>query len=335
MSQQWTDLSSGTWGNPELSKQQLAVAYKKMRLGDAVTPAKEYALNKQNGDKVAWRILGRIANRATAAINENQKVPFGKPAEYTATATVTRWALGIATTGVRRDVDRINVDEMNIRALRDHMARTHNMRIYNQLYAGRSFAYVATGTVSSPTNTFTTTGTPSGTAARNFIMYDVRKLARYADAYNIPPFDGENYVMFISPSIKENLLLDTATNGFIDIKKYTSGGAEGALNGEIGMAGGIRFVVDNDAMNQTVTTDGATVISEGIGSGSAFGSGFFCGADPVKEVVVYPPHFRVQENLSSDFGNQHGVCWQSLMAYCTEKNYTSHGEGTIIHYYTA
>ena len=51
--------------------------------------------------------------------------------------------------------------------------------------------------------------------------------------------------------------------------------------------------------------------------------------------VVYPPHFRVQENLSSDFGNQHGVCWQSLMAYCTEKNYTSHGEGTIIHYYTA
>ena len=328
MSETWSELSSGYWGNPELSKKELAIAYRMMRLADAVTPSSEYALGKQSGDKVAWRLVGRITQSGTTPILETQKVPFGKPTEYTATSTVYRYAFAIATTALRKDLDRINVDEVNIRTLREHLARTYNALIYAALVAGRSFAYVATGSVSSPTNTFTTTGTPSGTLNRRFIRYDIVKLARYAEQYNIPPADGEGYIMFVSPSIKEDIMLDTAVNGFIDVKKYASGGAEGVMNGEIGSAGGIRFVVDNDAMNVSGT-------SEGMGTGSAFGTGFFLGENAIKDVVVYPPHFRLNMNLSNDFNNQAGICWQGLQTWACEWNYTSHGQGQIIHYTTA
>jgi len=332
MSQLWSEISGTIFGNPELSKQQLAIAYRSMRLADVVTPSKEYFLNKQSGQSVGWRLVGRIAGLATTALLETQKVPFAKPPEFTVSATVSRYALAIATFGVRKDLDRINVDEANIRTLRDNLARTYNRLIYNALVAGRSFAYVATGTVASPTLNFTTSGTPSGNAARRFIRFDVVKLGRLAVQYNIPPMDGQNYAMFTSPSMKEDLELDTAVNGFVDVKKYANSGAEGLMNGEIGSAGGIRFVVDNDAMN-------VNLVSENIGVGATtnvgFGSGFLCGADALKEAVVQPPHFRVNTNISSDFNNQMGVCWQGLQTWLAEWNFTAHGQGAIIHYTTA
>lgn len=328
MSKTWAEISGGIYGNPELSKQELAIAYRRMKLADAVTPSKEFAIGKRSGDKVGWRLLGRISALATTALTENQKVPFAKAPEYTATATVSRYALAIATTSVRKDVDRIDVDEANIRVLRDNMARTHNYLIWAALVAGRSFCYVATGTASSPTNSFTTNGTPSGTAARGIQLYDIRQMQFRADQYNIPPADGENYYLYVSPSVKQAFLLDTGSNGFVDVSKYASGGAEGILNGEIGRVGQCRVVMDNDAMNQAG-------VSEGIGTGSAFGTAFMLGEDAVKEVMVYPPHFRLNMNISNDFQNQAGVAWQSLLTYAVEWNYTTHGQGSIIHYVTA
>lgn len=327
MSQNWTaDVSGTNYGNPELSKQELTLAYKQMRLVDAVTPAKEYALGKQSGDKVAWRILGRISGVATTALAEYQKVPFAKPPEYHASATVSRYATAIAVTQLRRDLDRIDVDEANIRVLRDHLARTHNRLIWTALKNGRSFSYVPTGSASSPTHAFAATSSmPANDAARNPLLFDFRKIARYFETYNVPTADGEGYFCFCSPIFKEGVLSDTGANGFVDVKKYASGGAEGILNGEIGTVHGFRLVMDNDAMNQSG-------VSEGIGSGSVFGTAFFLGADACKEVSVYPPHFRLKTDLSNDFNNQSGVAWQSLLTYAVEKSYASHGEGSILHF---
>jgi N4-gp56 family major capsid protein len=325
MSQTWAEISGTTYGNPELSKKELAIAYKQMRLADAVTPSKEYAIGKKSGQSVAWRILGRISTLATTALTENQKVPFSKAPEYTATATVARYAMAIATTSVRKDMDRIDVDEANIRVLRDHLARTHNYLIWSALKVGRSFSYVPTGTASAPTRSFNATSTmPSVDAARGLQLWDFRTIATHCDIYNVPPADGETYWAFCSPSVKQAILLDTGANGYVDVAKYSSGGAEGVLNGEIGRVGQMRIVMDNDAMNQSA-------VSEGIGTGAAFGSMFVLGEEACKEVSVYPPHFRLNMNISNDFQNQAGVCWQSLLTYAVEKSYATHGEGSILH----
>lgn len=322
MPQTWNTIEGTIYGNPELSKSARIIAHKLMTLLDAVDPAGEFNLGKKSGDKVGFRLVGRLSTLATTPLPETDTVPFQKPPIYHGTGQVNRYATAIPWTGVRDDLDRLDTEDTNIVTLRDHSARTHNKLINDVLVAGRSFTYVATGTAGSPTNAFLTDATVAATSTRNFQLYDARKLKYYATKYNIPPADGRNYFFYGSPQVEDGLNSDVQDQGWVDVQKYAPSGAEGALQGEIGRIQRMRFAIDND------------VIADDAGSNN-LGSGFLLGEEACREMMVYPSHFRVNLNLGGDFANQQAICWQSLLGYKVVWNYTSHGQGSIIHFTSA
>jgi hypothetical protein len=321
MSKAWADLGGSVYVNPELSKENRLLSDYMLPLADLVEPAGEFNIGKNSGDRVSMRVTGRISGTADAALLEFQKIPLSKPPEYDVTAQVYRRGMGIAWTGVREDLDRLNVKDSNVKVLREHYNRTRNKVINDVLVAGRSFCYTA---LTASTANFTTNGTPTGTAAIAFSLWHAHNLNKFCRKYNIAPADGDTYVFVVSPTVEANILQDSGANGFVDVKKYIPGGAADALHGEIGRIGRLRVVVENKD------------ITDGIGTGSAFGSGFVLGYGACRQVLgPYDMHLRVNMNIGHDFGNQNGIAWQSFEGYKVPLNYTTHGEGAVIHYTTA
>lgn len=318
MTQSWSTIEGSIYGNAELSKKARMIAHKQMSLLDIVEPAGEFKLGRKSGDKIGFRLVGRISTLATTPLPETTTVPFGKPPVYHGTSQVNRYAYAVPWTGTRQDLDRIDVEETTIRSLRDHSARTHNKLIYDVLVAGRSYTYVMTNTASSPTHAWLADGTVAGTATRQLQLYDLRKIKYRAKTVNMPPADGKNYFLYGSPLIEDGVNSDVQDQGFVDVSKYAPSGAEGALQGEIGKIQGIRIACDNDVIPD-----------------ETYGSGFVVGEEACKEVMVYPSHFRANMNLGGDFGNQQGICWQSLLGYKVVWNHTTHGQGSVIHITTA
>lgn len=311
----WADLGGSIYANPELSKQAEQISAKQSRMLDLVTPGGPIALGKNHGDTVGTKIFGRITTSATSALSENAKVPMTTLPEYTVTATVYQRGIAVPFTQLRQDLDRLDVESPIINALRDHSSRTHNELIYNALVAGRSFCYVP---LTSSTGNFTSNGTPSGTKASNLNGFHLRELRRRLQQYNVPGADGKNFIMVITPGEEASILGDSATSGFVDVKKYTSS-ADGLLNGEIGTYMGFRFTVDND------------ILPDNIGSGSVYGSAIVVGLDACREIVASPMQLLSNMNLGGDFMRQKAIAWLSVLAYKTVWNYTSHGEGRVCH----
>lgn len=320
MSISWSESESGLFGNPELSKKSRFIATKMMKMYEAVTPADDFFLGKKSGDTIAFRLWGRIPGTAETPLSEFQKVPMVTPPSYEASAIVYRRGVAVPFTKLREDLDRLTTEDVVIHSLQEHSGRTHNKVIYDAAVAGRSFTYVPT---SASAATFLATGSVAATAAANYSAFHARGVKLKLTQYNVPFADGENYQAIISPIMYDNILGDVGVNGWVDVKKYASGGADGILNGEVGSYLNVRYAVDND------------VLPDGIGSGSAYGSGFFFGYDAIREVPVYPMELLANMNLGGDFGQQKAIAWLSCLTYKTVWVYSTHGQGTVLHYTSA
>lgn len=312
----WAEVDATTYGNPELSTKARFISDYEMALFDAVTPGEDFYLGKQSGDSVAFRLYGRISGTGTTPLTEFQKVPMTSIPSYVGSATVYRRGIAVPWTGLREDLDRLDTESSVVWGLRDHSARTHNELIYNELVASRSWCYNAT---TSSTYGFQETS-PAGAAGAAFSLFHARKIALQLSKQNVPFADGKMYHAFISPTMHNNLFDDTGANGFVDVAKYANAGADGILNGEVGKLMNVRYSVDNH------------IIPDAIGTGSAFGSGFFLGFDAVREVIVYPMQLLANMNLGGDFGQQKAIAWLSLLAYKVAWIKASHGQGTVVHY---
>ena len=322
MAHTWAEITSSIYGNPELSKQARMSPNFMMVMREAVDPAKEFAIGKRSGDKVGFRLYGRVAvGVADVALPETEKVPFGTVPSFHGTGQVDRRAFAVPWTGTREDLDRLDHESAVIAALKEHAAKVEDKVIYDKLVSARSFTYVA---LTASTFNFDTDGSPTGTAAIAFSLFHLRKLKLKATQYNIPSFDGQNWLFIGSPTIEDGLNGDVAAQGWVDVKKYSPSGAEGALMGEIGMAQRCRFLINN-----------APHFADNIGTGSAFGSGFLIGEDAIHEIMVYPIEFRANMNVGDDFGNQKALAWQSMMGWVVPWDYTLHADARYIHYTTA
>lgn len=320
MSMSWSEIESGILGNPELSDEARFIATKMMKLYELVTPATDFALGKKSGDTVGFELVGRIAGTSETPLSEFQKIPMGTLPRYEATGQVYQRGISLPWTQLREDLDRITVEDKVVHALKEHSARTHNKVIYDALVSGRSFTYVATGAA---TKAFLTTGSVAATAAAAYTAYHARQIRLQMKKYNMPPADGTNYHAVVSPTMYMNLFDDVGVNGWVDVKKYAAGGADGVLNGEVGMYQNTRYIEDNDAL------------PDAIGTGSAYGSGFFAGYDACREISVYPMQLVYNGNLGGDFGRQKAMAWVSLIGMKVPWIYNSHGQGSLLHYTSA
>jgi len=316
MAATWTSISAGVYGNPELSMKARHLAAKQTRCFEVVSPATDFNIGKNSGDRVTTRIVGRLTTLGDTALTELQPVPTYQTPIFEVTGTIYRRALGVLWTGSRADLDRLSVRDETIKALRDNAARTRNKVIYTALVAQASFGYVATAAT---TRTLTTDGTVTGTANSSFNWLHAITLVKDLDNNNTPPADGKNFIMIGRPELESDLLLGTAAGQYVDIAKYSEGMVGEVLNGEVGKIGRLRLIVDNDAFSLTAANSNP--------------SGFVCGFEAIKQILgPYPLHFRVQLNVGMDFGNQSGIAWQSMEGFQAPKNFTLHTEGAIMNY---
>lgn len=313
MAHAWADISGGYYGNEELSQKMRVQATLQMKLFDIVEPGDDLYLGKKSGDSVAFALFGRIASLATTALNEYQKMPITVVPRYEATATVARYGNAVSWTGVREDLDRLDVEDTTVWALKENAAQTENSLIRTALVAGRSFRYAP---LTASTYGFKTDGTSPGTSAAKLTRFHLNQIARKMQAYNVPTFDGTNYVAVLSTNAYWDLMDDTASQGFIDVAKYSSGGAEGILNGEIGKYGPFRFVVDNDI----------------LANGTSYGEAFFVGSEACKEILCYPTQLLANMNLYGGFGEEKAIAYAFMKAFKTVWIYSTHGQGTVLHY---
>lgn len=317
MAASWSEYSTGVYGNEKLSDSARHIAALQTRLNEMADKSPEFNVGRKSGDKVGVRLVGRITEDASGALGEFTKIPFGKPPTYEVTAQIYRRGFAVAYTSTLEELDRLNVESSMIRSLTDHAARTHNDVIDSVATAGRSFTYCP---LTSSTYAWRTDGTVVGTEAAPFTLFHTRKLTLEAMRVNMPYADGKSYFAFVSPTIYFDLLGDAAVNGWMDVKKYSSGGAEGILNNEVGQVGALRFVVDNHT------------VADQIGTSSLYGSGYVAGFEALKEVMgPYPLHFRANMNLGGDFGMQQALAWVSFQHWKVVWNYTTHGQASLIH----
>jgi len=316
MAATWTEISAGVYGNPELSMKARHLAAKQTRMFEVVSPATDFNIGKNSGDRVTTRIVGRLTTLGDTALTELQPVPTFQTPIYEVTGQIYRRALGVLWTGSRADLDRLSVRDETIKALRDNAARTRNKVIYDAFVAQRSFGYVPT---SAATRTFTSDGTLAAVSNSPFNWWHAIMLTKDLDNVNSPPADGNNRIMIGRPELESDLLAGSSLTQFVDIARYSEGMVGEILNGEVGKIGRLRLIIDNDVFPLTTTNSNATA--------------FVCGFEAMKQILgPYPLHFRVQLNVGMDFGNQSGIAWQSMEGFKTPKTYATHGEGSILHY---
>jgi N4-gp56 family major capsid protein len=318
MALSWTEIESGIYGNPKLSMDVRMIAFKQTRMYELVTPSEDFYLGRNSGDTIGFRIVGRISQLADSPLGEFQKIPLTKPPEFESTAVVYRRGIGVPWTGVREDLDRLDVESLVVQSLKENSARTHNKVIYDAAVAGRSYTYVATGAA---TADIRNDGTVASNAAAPYTAWHARRISLYLQKVNMPYADGKAYHAVVSPTMHMNLLEDSSNvTGFVDIKRYSDGGADGLLEGEVGTYMGVRYIVDNDVM------------PDAVGTGQAFGTGFFAGLDALREIPVYPMHLLANMNLGGDFGQQKAVAWLSMISYKSVWVHSAHGQGSLLHY---
>lgn len=87
-------------------------------------------------------------------------------------------------------------------------------------------------------------GVALNTLGATATVQDGKQAVALLRANNVRPREGDEFVGIMSPYILYDIQSDNTAGGFIDITKYSK--PEMLLSGEIGMAGGVRFVLSNN-----------------------------------------------------------------------------------------
>jgi N4-gp56 family major capsid protein len=101
---------------------------------------------------------------------------------------------------------------------------------------------------------------------------DFRLMASRARYAKIPTFPDGNYRAILSPRVAHDLMADTATGGWLDVKKYAN--PSDLLSGEIGTYAGIRFMASNVVTTaETAGAGGVDVLNSYVFGPNAVGWG--------------------------------------------------------------
>ena len=163
---------------------------------------------------------------------------------------------------------------------------------------------------------FTTNGTATTTANSDLTGFNWRKIADDMQARNIPFYDGESYICIGTIKAISGLFNDTATSGFVDVKKYTGEFAGSLVRGEAGSYYQGRFVKETNFLDNS------------IGSGAAFGQAIAFGADAVMEGIAEPEQLR--QKVPTDYGRSEGLAWYALLGWAKIWDETNDADERIV-----
>jgi len=311
--QQWlVTADGGAWANEGLSRELRVAAQPLMRFLQPGFVRIEKDYGKGKSDKINFDKVSNVQTEGRA-VAEDEISPKTKVQTYKGEIIVSEYMNAIDYTGKLELLSQFSPDNIIHRALRDDMAKVRD-KAAAAAFQKTKLVYVPTGTLAAPTYTLYTTGTPLVASTRGISTYDVKVINRLMKIYNIPLFDGQNFMAVGS------------VNGFADLSDDPTferaalyGDPERLFTGEIKNYSGVRFLEENNSLNGSLPGGCGEVI--------------FFGADPAVQGLAMAPEIRY--DIPRDFGRQKGLCWISLEGFEITWDYETEGETHVLRVYSA
>lgn len=305
MSQQiWAVNSLGGFlSNDILSKKIRYAAQPMMKFRQFVSP--EAAAGKGRGDTV---LFDKISNISTAGgtLSETSTIPKSNYTIKQGSLSVTEYGNAVPFTLKAQTLAEVSVSDIVKTVLRNDQAKVLDSAAAVEF---QSSLYKATIT-NTATTTFGTAGAALATAGASMSDKNVRDIIDQMKKLNIPRYDGSNYCCIASTN---------SIRGLYDFFTQEVKGVDvsSIYNGEIGRYYGCRFIEETN------------ILSNVLGTGSAFGEAVFFGDDAVREGIVVPEDIRI--DLPKDFGRDQAIAWYYLGGFKKTWDFSTDGETRIIH----
>ncbi len=305
MGQQLWSISSlgGYFTNNQLSKRIRNAAQPMMKFRQFVDP--EGAAGKNRGDKVFFDKISNISTQG-GTLAETDTIPKRNFVIRQGTLQISEYGNSIPFTLKVQTLSDVSVSDNIKTVLRDDLAKVLDSAVASVF---TTTDYLAT-IVNTASTEFKINGTATTTALGNMSDKNVRDIIDKMKVLNIPRYDGGNYISIASTN---------SIRGLYDFfePKSTQTTMKVAAAGEIGTYYGCRFVEET------------SFLSNIQGSNSIYGEAVFFGSDAVREGIAIPENIRI--DIPKDFGRDQGIAWYYLGGFVETWDYSSDGEGRIIH----
>lgn len=282
-----TNTQGGYLANDRLSQQLRHVSQPMMKFRQFVQVKEGFGKGK--GDLVYFDKISNVQSTG-GTLTETNTIPETNFIISTGTIQVVEWGNAIPYTGKLEDISEFSVDSTIQRVLRDDMAKVLDKAAAAQ-FKDTAAKYCCLTTAS---YSLTTNGTFTASATSDLNAYHVKNCVDQLKKWNVPKYDGENFICIASVQAIRGLKDDS---DWEDAAKY--GDPDRLFSGEVGRYYGCRFVEETNYM------------SNAIGVSSARGEACFFGADAVMEGIVLPEEIRAK--IPGDYGRSKGLAWYGLM----------------------
>lgn len=298
----WT-ASDGYLSNPKLSEKLRFSAYEMSRFRQ-FCEVKEGSGKMKNETMNYDKILKLSTGGGTLV--ETSTVPSDNYTIVKGTLTITEYGNKIPWTGKVEALTEFDIKMPVQKRLRDDIKDTLDDAAGSEFTDAEYKAVL----VSTSSVAFTTDGTATSTGTANLHTLTARQIVSYMKKQNIPFYDSNGYICIGSVDSIGSLY-----DAFQSLIQYTT--PEKMYKGEIG-----RYY-------QTTYLEENNVLSNAIGSGSAYGEAVFFGDDAVMEGISVAEELR--SDPPTDLGRSKSMGWYYLGGFQKVWSYSTDAQENIVH----
>ncbi len=302
--QTWgTAADGGYLANPDLSDKLRFAAYELARFRqfcDVKVDGMKGKADTMNFDKILKLATGG------GTLVETTTVPSDKFTISKGTLTITEYGNKIPYTGKLEAVSKFDIKSPIQQRLRDDIKDVLDAAAGSE-FTSAEFIAVCTATDGIVS---TTNGTATATAAANLHTTNVRKIVSYMKKKSIPQLSKGGYACI--GAIDAIGALYTAFQALI---QYTK--PELMFNGEVGRYYNCVFIEENN------------VLSDAIGSSSAYAEAVFLGGDAVMEGISIAEELR--SDTPTDLGRSKAIGWYYLGGFQKIWSYAADSQENIVY----
>lgn len=306
----------GYFAAPTLSKQVRHAAQSMQKFRQFVRPEPGFA--KKSGDTMYLTIVSDTDDdTGDTPIQETEKTPETQAQISRVEVKVYEYGRKIPYTGKLEDLSEFSPSDTFSVAVRNHMARSLD-RAAAAAFITTPVVVTPTGTTSSKTQTFSTSGSPGGTASRHLSFEDFIEIKAYmSQVLKAPKYDGENYIAILNEYALAAIQKDP---DWQEAKNY--GDPASRFTGEVGKINGVRIIGENNYFS------GSGANKNYLGSGTYRGCGIVFGADAVVEGVAVAEELRADP--PQDIGRSKAIAWYALLGFKLVWEAATQGHARVI-----
>ncbi len=305
----WTfDAPTGTYKNHAMSSKLWEAAVENSVFMDHIRPVDGFG--KKMGESVTLTRVRNITEPTSADLDETIRIPEDEFELSTQVITVRELGRAIPYTSLSLDLSKFDLENPIQKKLREQM------RLVLDTKAATAFknTLIKYQPVGATSGTFTTNGTPAGSATSNMNIYHVEEIRDYMfDTLQVPPYDGGDYVGIFRTLGLRGIKRDT---DWEEWHKYTNPQAK--YNGEVGRIEGVRFIETNHAR----------ALGK-IGTNDVLGEGVVFGDEGVAMAEALTPELRAA--IPGDFGRSRAVAWYGILEFDLIWDTANAGEAKVVH----